>query len=286
MIKNKTQIDKKGIIWFLIITFGLTILATFTLWVKGYYLNTPSQVAQISLVGIMFIPGITSIIVRKLITKENFSDAGLNFGNWKMYLHSYILIPFIFLVAFTLTAIFIDKPDWSLTAFTKQFNYKLPLPPKQMILGIFLASMIFAPIINTIPAFGEELGWRGYLLPKLLPLGNFKALIISGFIWGMWHIPFIIMLKMHYGEQKILGTIVFVIIATLLGIYIGYLRIISGSVFLASFAHGVFNAQFYGIGMVIFPNVNPVLGGMSGIIGIFVLLIPAIQIFSRIRHNQ
>ncbi|WP_048106776.1 CPBP family intramembrane glutamic endopeptidase [Methanosarcina barkeri] len=37
-------------------------------------------------------------------------------------------------------------------------------------------------------AFGEEFGWRGYSLPKLLPLERKKALIISSIIWGLWHL--------------------------------------------------------------------------------------------------
>ena len=40
---------------------------------------------------------------------------------------------------------------------------------------------------TTEPA--KELGWRGYLLPKLMPLGEKKALLISGLIWGLWHAP-------------------------------------------------------------------------------------------------
>ena len=38
---------------------------------------------------------------------------------------------------------------------------------------------------------GEELGWRGFLLPKLLPIGQWKAILVSGLIWGFWHAPVI-----------------------------------------------------------------------------------------------
>jgi membrane protease YdiL (CAAX protease family) len=37
--------------------------------------------------------------------------------------------------------------------------------------------------------FGEEYGWRGYLLPKLLPLGELRASLLVGVIWGVWHFP-------------------------------------------------------------------------------------------------
>jgi membrane protease YdiL (CAAX protease family) len=112
-----------------------------------------------------------------------------------------------------------------LTIFAGQFGFDTPLPSWLMILGIIFTTLTFAPIINTVFAFGEELGWRGYLLPALLPLGKIKALIISSVIWGLWHVPFVILLGMHYGEQNLLGALMFLSIVTLVGIYIGYLRI-------------------------------------------------------------
>jgi len=42
----------------------------------------------------------------------------------------------------------------------------------------------------TTGPWGEELGWRGYLTPKLLETHN--AIVVSlivGFLWGIWHLP-------------------------------------------------------------------------------------------------
>jgi hypothetical protein len=49
----------------------------------------------------------------------------------------------------------------------------------QAVLSLPLQTLMFAPL-----AFGEEWGWRGYLLPRLLPLGQWRALLVSGVIWG------------------------------------------------------------------------------------------------------
>ena len=40
-----------------------------------------------------------------------------------------------------------------------------------------------------LSVFGEEYGWRGYLLPRLLPLGELRASLLVGVIWGAWHFP-------------------------------------------------------------------------------------------------
>ncbi|MCJ7665377.1 MAG: CPBP family intramembrane metalloprotease [Actinobacteria bacterium] len=272
------KIDKKGIFWFLFITFGLTIGITTILWLFGIsFIGKGALVSQLVISGAMLIPGISAFIVRKFITKEGFSDAGLKFGSGKLYLKTYIFIPFIFVVIYGITAVFY-KPDFSLSSFVTQYGVSPPIPPSLMIIAIVISSLTFATVINSAFAFGEEFGWRGYLLPKLLPLGKVKALVISGIVWGLWHVPFILLLGFHYGEDKILGAIVFTILIMFLGIYIGYLRLKSGSVFLASFAHGVFNAQFYGVWILIFPSVDVLLGGRTGLIGILVFMIIALWI--------
>ena len=53
-----------------------------------------------------------------------------------------------------------------------------------MLLALPIFTLLMAPL-----AFGEEWGWRGYLLPHLLPLGQWPAFLIGGVIWGLWHIP-------------------------------------------------------------------------------------------------
>jgi hypothetical protein len=78
------------------------------------------------------------------------------------------------------------------------------------------------------------------------------------------------------------GVIFFSVLLIFIGIYVGYIRLASGSVIAASFAHGVLNAQAYGIWTVIFPNVNPLLGGFSGITGIVVFMVLGICILKKL----
>jgi uncharacterized protein len=276
------KVDKKGLIWFLLLTFGSTYAVEFAMMFKGIsFMGMPSIAGQFIVAGVMFFPGIAAFIVRRFITQEGFKDAGLKIGKVKNYLQPYLLIPLIFAVVYGFTWIFIQKPDFSLQGFINQYGLtKLPFPSGLFILGVIVSSLTFAPFLNAIPAFGEEFGWRGYLLPKLLPLGTKKALILSGLIWGLWHAPLILM-GYRYGNLHVLGIILFSVLLIFLGIYFGYLRLTSGSVYLAAFAHGVFNAQAYGVWTVIFPNVNPALGGFAGITGILVFFILGLWIFKK-----
>ena len=264
--------NKKGLFWFLALTFIPTYLLEFILFINGYtFIGKPATIVELVIVSVMFFPAIAAFIVRKFITKEGFKDSGLIIGKPTYYLQAYILIPALFIAIYGITWLFIQAPDFSLNSFAREYGItKLPLSPQVLIFAIFVSTITFAPFINAIAAFGEEFGWRGYLLPKLMPLGTKKALIISGIIWGLWHAP-LVLIGFHYGHQWALGILFFTIFIMLLGIYIGYLRLVSGSVLIAAFAHGVFNAQAYGVWAVIFPNINPFIGGIYGLVGILIL---------------
>ncbi len=79
--------------------------------------------------------------------------------------------------------------------------------PTGLIVAIQIAiSFTLGPLINTLLALGEELGWRGFLLPSLLPLGQWRAILMSGLIWGVWHAPAILQ-GHNYPSQPVLGVV-------------------------------------------------------------------------------
>ncbi|MGV1008918.1 MAG: CPBP family intramembrane glutamic endopeptidase [Dermatophilaceae bacterium] len=107
---------------------------------------------------------------------------------------------------------------------------------------ILLATILINSIAGSVSAFGEELGWRGFLLPTLRPLGTWPALVLTGVIWGLWHAP-LILLGYNYGRGDVLGLLYMVVLCVLLGALLGWLRMRSASVWPAAVAHGAFNAS-------------------------------------------
>ncbi len=276
------MIDKKGILSYLIITFTITYLIEFILILKGLRFSEgiTGITSQVSILGVMFVPSLSAFITIQFITKEGFSSTGLRFGSIRAYLYQIpiILLGFIFIYAFT-WLLGLGEPDWKLIEFTSSIskmtgtNIPLPLPASTFILILFVSTTLFAPIFNGIIAFGEEFGWRGYLLPKLMPLGKAKAYIILGLAWGVWHFPLLLVGFNYPGARLYLSIPVFILLTFMLSIYINEISLHYRSSFIASWLHGIFNSYGLGVWSIVFINVNPILGGCRGIIGIVVLSI-------------
>ncbi|MFT4221314.1 MAG: CPBP family intramembrane metalloprotease [Microbacterium sp.] len=80
--------------------------------------------------------------------------------------------------------------DWSLSGIERM------LPPgltASMYVLISFAALPLNVVIASATAFGEELGWRGFLTTALAPLGFWRSALVSGVLWGVWHAPIILL---------------------------------------------------------------------------------------------
>jgi hypothetical protein len=123
---------------------------------------------------------------------------------------------------------------------------------------VFLASLLAGSTINTLFAFGEEYGWRGVLQDELAPLGQSKANVLIGLMWGFWHAPLIIAMGFNFPGQPVLGTLM--MMASLVPFaFIEYqARRLTGSLIGPSIVHGIFNGM---VGLQLFA------AGRDGLIG-------------------
>ncbi|TMD77710.1 MAG: CPBP family intramembrane metalloprotease [Chloroflexi bacterium] len=130
-------------------------------------------------------------------------------------------------------------------------------------------------IFNMIFTFGEEFGWRGYLLPRLAPLGGIYAAIITGVIWGLWHAPLIVLDGYNYPGHPWFGLGMMVIFTVSLSMIFAWLRFRSGSIWPSTLAHAAINAQA-GFGLLLLSRADSLLGVPLGIIGLIPMIALAI----------
>jgi len=280
-------IDWSGIAVFILLTFGLS----WAIWLGLGAVGVPFTIRVA--IG-MFGPAIAATLVR-LFRQEGFADAGLRLaargrkGIVRIYIAAYVLPPLLLLIAAgiglaLLTGVqhwaFSDNLHTSARALTAQLqNMGQSLPTgftaDQLALINLLAqtalAFTLAILINMIFTFGEEFGWRGYLLPRLSPLGGVQAAIITGVVWGLWHAPIIILNGYNYPGHPWSGVVMMVVFTIALSMIFAWLRFRSGSVWPSTLAHAAFNAQA-GFAIVFLSQADSLLRAPIGLIG----LIPTI----------
>ncbi len=279
---------KFGVFIFITICFVSTYVIELIMILKGFSMTIEHGFTVLhSLSGMSMLAVITWLpAISAFAAGEGLSGMDIRFGRLSTYIYSMFLIPACFILIYLVTWFLgIGHPDWQLTHFwhlSININHgTLNIPPPKFILPVlFLFTIFISPFIFSLFAFGEELGWRGYLMPKLMPLGKKNAYIIIGIIWGLWNAPMIFM-GLDYPGHPVLGILMMIALTTSLGIYLNEMRLKHSSSVLASWIHGLINSQVYGVWLLLFPKVNPLLGGITGIVGIAIFFLLGILVVKR-----
>lgn len=211
----------------------------------------------------MFTPLTAVLLMLLVVTRDGYTRTGWQaLGLHRLGVRSWglaILGPLLVLSGTyaIVWSIGIGRPDWAALSET-------------IALG-GLISLLLNLIVDMILALGEEIGWRGYLLPHLLPLGRMRALLLSGFFHGLWHLPVMLLTPFyHQSGDRLLVAALFVLSTTCGGVFFGYLRLKSGSVWPAVLAHGGFNQLWSIFTAITVATASPVLleylAGESGVI--------------------
>lgn len=137
--------------------------------------------------------------------------------------------------------------------------------------------------------FGEEFGFRGYLLPRLMELGAKRAMLISGFLHGVWHLPILLLTPFYPTEGNFFIVIVlFLLTLTAAGGVYGYLRLANDSLWPPTIFHGAFNAVwdlFATITIAVSPAATQYLGGEAGLLTFLGTAAAAAYFFYRLQQR-
>ena len=302
-MKTKQQ-DLKRILVYLAVTFGLTWGYCFLILypiVNGEALSgVPSMAAQLLTAICMFFPAI-GVVLTRLITKEGFGEAWLRphiKGHIRYYLLAWFgpaVLTFAGMGIYFL--IYPDNLDLSFGYFTATLESAgapmetLPIPVGLLMIVQCVQAVFLAPALNFVTCFGEEWGWRGYLLPKISRhFSTVPTLLITGIIWGLWHAPLTIIghnYGLGYWGFPFTGIGMMCVFCTVLGIFMAYVTLKTGSCIPAILAHGAING-IAAIGIYFtFDGGNPFVGpAPTGIIGLIPFAVTAIPMVIHLKKQK
>ena len=236
------NLTKKRLIIYLGLSFGMAWLIFFIFIFTGHTW-TGSSPEMLSLVSLgMLAPAIAHVITRK-ITNEGFRLIGEKSMMLGIDLKGKKWI--FFLLAMFLPVVYSTLGDVIVWLFCPEAFGEAEV--SSFVVIIYPLISIVSGVVLSFAAFGEEFGWRGYMMPKLIELvGMPKALIIGGIIWGLWHAPLTCVghnFGMDYPGFPYVGIIVMCLFCTVLGTILMYVTVKTNSVWPAAFMHAVNNSS-------------------------------------------
>ncbi len=185
MVETETSGTRRAIE--LALFFLLTLVA-WIIWVQQARYRLGLAESTVSLrspanVITVWSPGLAAIVLTILRSRgQGLRDLLGGLGKWRVNWRWYVV------------ALFFEPARWCLSLGIDRIlgrSYELGPMPLQVVLGSAAAYMIPVAVVFTIPnAVGEEIGWRGFALPRLRAWhGALAGTLVLGVFWGLWHIP-------------------------------------------------------------------------------------------------
>jgi membrane protease YdiL (CAAX protease family) len=253
----------KKINLYILIAFGIS-------WITFAVLNfLPihfSTVTQTFIIACLYMPGpaIATLIIQKLIYKQSLKEYGWSFDSKAIKWIFFVPLIYLALILLTLSAIGLlgntsaipqfGQLDFSEPGFNVRFTEmletagaigttKLPtIPPLLIFFLSIIGAVIAGATINLPFMFGEEFGWRGLLYRETQKLGFLRSSVFIGIVWGLWHLPLIVLSGLNYPEHPYSGILMMCLFTVALSPVFSYVRFKTKSILGPCMLHGMINA--------------------------------------------
>ena len=199
--------------------------------------------------GLMWSPGVAGLLTRYRYEKT-LTNHGWGWGPTRLQVLSY-LIPLFYAAPVYLVVWVSGLGGFYNEAFLN--SEKMALGWSGLSNGVALTLYIL--LVGTVgmarssaTALGEELGWRGFLVPELAKVTGFtNVAMLSGIIWAVWHYPILLCADYNAGTSALYGVTCFTVMVVGISFVFAWMRLASGSVWTGMLLHASHNLFIQGI---------------------------------------
>lgn len=200
--------------------------------------------------GLMWCPAMAAMVTCKL-NRRSISSLGWKWGETRYQVASYFIPLLYATIAYVIVWItglggFYDHDVAARIA--RSFGLGA-IPQWAGILLYFVFAATTGVIRSCASALGEEIGWRGFLVPHLAQRLSFtQTAFLSGIIWSLWHYPVLIFADYNSGTPTWYGLSCFTVMVVSGSFVFAWMRLKSGSLWtgvLLHASHNLFIQQFF-----------------------------------------
>lgn len=291
------RVPWRSIVIFSVIAYAIMAVCAAPFWILEGGVTHPLYTWIISLA--MFGPLLATVVVAKAVDKESWRTAvGLRFrGRWKRIgIWSVLALLLVLGINLATGVIMVLRGvpgdltgrSWAQIVQQQLVDAGAPMP-----VGLAALVILAATAVNLVftcgPTLGEEAGWRGWLWPRLAPLGRVRAIVLGGAIWSLWHLPIVLIGHNYPGANRLAAVAMFLPACMAMNLLFGAIteRAI-GNPIPAAIAHSTLNSTL-GLALGLFATtqtpaaMNWFLDTATGLTGIILFIAIGLAILPRTR---
>lgn len=198
--------------------------------------------------GLMYCPALAGMLTLRL-NGRSISELGWKWGETKYQLRSWYIPLLYAAIAYAIVWALglggFGNPEYA-NSLAQQMHLGGPAWVN-VALAVVLTG-VYGLVRSVASALGEEIGWRGFLVPELSKTTSFTTTaLVSGVIWSVWHYPLLILSDYNSGTPVWFGLSCFTVLVIAISFVFAWMRLKSGSLWTAAILHGSHNLYIQGL---------------------------------------
>lgn len=192
---------------------------------------------------VMWCPGVAALATCRLL-RIDVASLGWNWRPVKYEFWAY-LIPVLYALPVYILTWIVIRGSFAFSGFAAALGASYGFPQSPRLATLVLAVPLYATlgvISGMARTLGEEIGWRGFLLPRLVQQTGFTwGCLLNGCVWACWHYPGLLFADYNAGTRPAYALSCFTVLVFGASFILGWIRLKSGSLWPAAIFHASHN---------------------------------------------